>query len=222
MRQILICLIAMFVLGPMATARAAPRDEVMTSLFRCNAIGDDRQWLDCFYGAAQPVREELALKPVPSFQLALVQRPPAGGMSLSPQARGQAVAEAGRCYADPNDRAWLACYYAAASPLRQALKLPSAPTAPRQGSSPVVASVAPAGNGVIRARMASYLFDGQKFFTVTLSNGQVWRQLDGDTATAHWNKPAPSYMVAIKPGMFGSHNFSVDGTSGVFRVRQVR
>jgi hypothetical protein len=46
-------------------AEARPRDDVMSRAFRCAAISDTRQWLDCYYGAAQPVRAALGLTPAP-------------------------------------------------------------------------------------------------------------------------------------------------------------
>lgn len=51
---------------------AAPRDEVKAGVARCDGIDDDRQWLDCFYGAAQPMRARLGLAPAPEFQRKLV------------------------------------------------------------------------------------------------------------------------------------------------------
>ncbi|MBA2588675.1 MAG: hypothetical protein H0U98_08630, partial [Alphaproteobacteria bacterium] len=42
-----------------AHAQARPRDESLSGAFRCAVISDSRQWLDCYYGAAQPVRAAL-------------------------------------------------------------------------------------------------------------------------------------------------------------------
>jgi hypothetical protein len=198
-------------------AHAAPRDEVMAGLYHCNVIADDRQWLDCFYGAAQPVRAALRLEPVLPGQQALVSHPPPGTAPRVSAMRSRIVADAGSCYARAGDRSWLDCYYAAALPLRQALKLPV---------SPVVRSVAGRSDvqlGYVTAvRMASYRFDAHRIFTVTLANGQTWRQLDGDVYAANWNKAAANYVVDIKPGAFGSHNLSVHGQPHVFKVEQVR
>lgn len=52
------------------------RDEVMSGAARCAGIADNRVWLDCFYGSAQPMREILGLTPAPSTQTRLV--PPPG------------------------------------------------------------------------------------------------------------------------------------------------
>ncbi len=44
-------------------AAARPRDDAMSAAFRCAVIGEARQWLDCYYGAAQPVRAALGMPP---------------------------------------------------------------------------------------------------------------------------------------------------------------
>ena len=45
---------------------ADAREDVVSGLTRCAALADDRQWLDCYYGAAQPMRAWLGLSPAPS------------------------------------------------------------------------------------------------------------------------------------------------------------
>jgi hypothetical protein len=54
------------------SAFAAPRDDVRAAMQRCEVIQDDRTWLDCIYGAQQPMRAKLGLTPVPDFQQRLV------------------------------------------------------------------------------------------------------------------------------------------------------
>jgi hypothetical protein len=56
-------------------ALADTRDDVMAGMQRCRAIQDDRAWLDCTYGAEQPMRGKLGLLPAPDYQQRLV--PPA-------------------------------------------------------------------------------------------------------------------------------------------------
>ena len=52
------------------------RDAVMSGAARCAGIADNRSWLDCFYGSAQPMRALLGLAPAPAAQIGLV--PPPG------------------------------------------------------------------------------------------------------------------------------------------------
>jgi hypothetical protein len=66
-------------------ASAEPtRDEVMAGAARCAGIADNRIWLDCFYGSAQPMRALLGLSPAPPPQVKLV--PPPGAAYLGPPA----------------------------------------------------------------------------------------------------------------------------------------
>lgn len=43
----------------------AVRDDVLSGAFRCNPIANERQWLDCYYAAAQPMRAVLGLPSAP-------------------------------------------------------------------------------------------------------------------------------------------------------------
>jgi hypothetical protein len=143
------------------------RYQVMSAVLRCNNLAGDREWLDCFYGVAQPVRAQLGLSPAPQAGVpaetspkTVIQGPPAAAV---------------------------------------------AHTVDSQGS-----------------RMTSYSFNHYGIFTVTLANGQVWRQLSGDTDFAHWAKPAANYLVRITHGALGSFNLKVKGGSEVFKVEQVK
>jgi len=51
---------------------ADTRDDVIAGVERCGVIHDNRVWLDCVYGAQQPMRAELGLSPAPEFQQRLV------------------------------------------------------------------------------------------------------------------------------------------------------
>jgi hypothetical protein len=56
-------------------AADSPRNQVKAGSMRCDGVTDDRTWLDCYYGAAQPVRSELGLAPAPASQQSLVPSP---------------------------------------------------------------------------------------------------------------------------------------------------
>jgi hypothetical protein len=66
-------------------ALAAARDDVLYGISRCGGIPDDRTWLNCVYGAAQPMRAQLGLPPAPASQTSLV--PPAIAGTPAPPAR---------------------------------------------------------------------------------------------------------------------------------------
>jgi hypothetical protein len=188
-----------------APAQARPRDDALSGAFRCAAIGDSRQWLDCYYGAAQPVRAALGLSPALADQLKLAAVPPGGGAPRDEAVRDDVMAGAAGCNRVAGDRPWLDCYYAAAAPMRgqlglftplQAAPYPAARPAPQLATVlPPPRAVVPAGpppmprntglfNGmfndikpVVRNMpMQSYSLDRKGAFTVTLADGQVWTQ----------------------------------------------
>ncbi|MEO8302345.1 MAG: hypothetical protein ABI608_11150 [Rhizomicrobium sp.] len=64
-------------------ALADTRDDVMAGMQRCRALTDDRTWLECAYGAQQPMRAKLGLTPAPDYQQRLVP-PAASTMAASP------------------------------------------------------------------------------------------------------------------------------------------
>lgn len=68
-------LLLAFVLVGAPLAHADPRDDVKAAVARCDGISDDHTWLNCYYGAAQPVRAELGLSPAPDSQVNLVPPP---------------------------------------------------------------------------------------------------------------------------------------------------
>jgi hypothetical protein len=61
---------------------ADTRDDVMAGMQRCRALADDRTWLECAYGAQQPMRAKLGLPPAPDYQQRLV--PPATSTMAAP------------------------------------------------------------------------------------------------------------------------------------------
>src|SRR5258707_8372594 len=80
-----------------APASARARDDAMAGAYRCAGIASTRIWLDCYYGAAQPVRAALGLVPAPADQVGLGLSPPAGGERQNQAARDEVMASAGHC-----------------------------------------------------------------------------------------------------------------------------
>jgi hypothetical protein len=55
----------------------ATRYQTTSEVLRCNSLAQDRQWLDCYYAAAQPVRAQLGLSPAPQSHPPLPAQVPA-------------------------------------------------------------------------------------------------------------------------------------------------
>jgi hypothetical protein len=175
-------------------ARAGVRDDILAGAARCSQFADDRQWLDCYYGAAQSMRSRLGLPPAPGAQTQLFAHAQSAqsGVPMTNENSAQLV-ETNRSRA-PADQFGL----------------------PQQTHAETVDHVA--------SRMVAFDFDKDGFFTVKLSNGQIWRQLPGDTSQAHWRKSPNDfvYNVSITHGMFGSFNLRVAGLAGGFKVERIK
>lgn len=75
MRRVIL-ISSLMVLAALPALAEPTRDEVMAGAARCDGIADNRVWLDCFYGSAQPMRALLNLPPANPAQVRLV--PPPG------------------------------------------------------------------------------------------------------------------------------------------------
>ena len=162
-------------------ALAGARDDVMAGISRCNSIADDRAFLDCVYGAAQPLRAQLGLPPAPAAQIRMV-----------PPAMTAAVARPGVTVAAP-------------------------PPRPRPG---LLGRVF--GTSGPQLHIASYSFDRHGMFTITLSDGEVLRQLDNDIHYAHWHGAPPKDAVTVTESTFGNATLIMDGENDPYLVRRVR
>jgi hypothetical protein len=172
-------------------ALGGTREDVLSGAVRCGGIANDRAWLDCFYGSAQPMRQQLGLPPAPPSQTALV---PAMSAQMPQSER----------------------------PLPKSEPAPPARPAAAASSSEGFWSRTLGGKVIVNQVAAtSYSFDQTRHITVTLSNGQIWRQQD-DEQSVRWNQPATHYLVTIREGALGSYNLSVPDTGGFFKVRRVR
>jgi len=231
-------------------AQARPRDDALSSAIRCGGVADSRQWLDCYYGAAQPVRAALGLAPALAAQIELASSPPSGGQPRDEAVRNDVVSAAAACMRVTGDRPWLDCYYAAATPMRAQLGLSTPQTVIRPAPAPQLASVptplpppaAPAGPPpmprnvglftgmfnnlkpiVNNMPMQSFVRDDKGAFTVTLEDGQVWQQLSEDAVfhAARWRKAASDMRVTIAPDAMHTFILTVSGEHYIYKVRRI-
>jgi hypothetical protein len=236
------------VAGLATAAEARPRDDALSGAFRCATIADSRMWLDCYYGAAQPVRASLGMAPALAAQLKLAASPPSGGVPRDEAVRDEVMSGAANCIRVAAERPWLDCYYAAALPMRVQLGLaaPQALPKPVPVPAPQLASAAPARPAgpppmprsaglfavmfddvkpiVHSMPMQSYTMSKEGTFTVTLIDGQVWQQADEDQVyhPARWRKQASEMLVTIAPGVMHTFNMKVTGESRSYKVRRIK
>jgi hypothetical protein len=176
----------------------APQD-VLEAIGRCAAITDNTARLSCYDALTPRVKDALAAPP-----------------EALPGNRTPTAEE---------ERSWfgfdLSSLFGAS---------PSQQTTPAQFGSDRLPSVhaqeqtAAAEVDTITAGVTEVSFTPFGRFIVFLDNGQVWRQIEGDTdlATFSFRKPAKDNKVMISRGLIGSYNLSINDSNRTFKVTRVK
>jgi hypothetical protein len=73
----------------------------------------------------------------------------------------------------------------------------------------------------ITAGVANVTYNFFRRFTVTLDNGQVWRQEDGDTDVARFEKDKAE-VVTISRGFLESYHLTIQGRWGTYKVKRIK
>jgi hypothetical protein len=143
--------------------------------------------------------------------------------------REDAAAAMKRCDTLADNKAWLDCHDAATAQMRAAIQATPAarPLMPQQFGQEDLRSARPnpASRGQIKrltARVVNFSFSPTGYFTVALDNGQVWRQVDGDTNYARFRTPASRNLVNIERGFLRSYNLHIQGASEGYKVHRVK
>jgi hypothetical protein len=195
------------------TALADARDDVVAGMMRCAVIADDRQWLECYYGAAQPMRGRLGLPPAPQSQQQL----------LHQHYSGAPVHPVNPAVAAPLAPLGAPAYQAQPQMASRAPAPSGPPPMPKQRG---IFSDFFGGSDLVRnAPVRSYEFAQDGSFTVTLADGQVWQQTADDAGRhpAKWREPAQTMRVTVSEGAMRSFNMTVDGNDSVqYKVHRVR
>jgi hypothetical protein len=186
---------------------AAPANTVLSGALKCAIIGDDRKWLDCYYGAAQSLRTALGLTSASDGQLRLFEEPTAGPIPPGSQdIRAGDLSNAFSCPRVGDDKDWLNCFYAAAQPMRAHLGLAAAPAyTPRSAiDAGAIGGTAIVSQEVHGIRLRTYSFDHAGIVTIALENGQVWKQIESDSNFAHWHGKPDTYVARITKGFWAA------------------
>ena len=71
------------------------------------------------------------------------------------------------------------------------------------------------------AEIADFRKDQRDHFTVALQNGQVWRQVAGDTDIAQF-RSGSTHQVTISRGALGSYDLRFNDRNATFKVQRLR
>lgn len=106
------------------------------------------------------------------------------------------------------------------SPAAQARVAPAIDPARDFGKEQLRSTPAPE-NDRITAEIADFQKDQRGRFTVVLQNGQVWRQMAGDTGAAQF-QPGRTRQATISRGALGSYDLRFNDRNLTFKVQRLR
>lgn len=183
-----------------ATALAGPRDDVVDVLVKCTDVTGDVARLDC-YDRLAPQLKAAARTPHETQAAQTGDRASAPVPNAPPQQEGS--------FFDSANLGSLNPFGDGAPEL--------APSAQQMAYQPMGQEILPVTIGV-----ADYTVAPSGAFTVTLDNGQVWREHNGNFATPPF-KPDGKNIVIIERGLFGSYNLTLKGAYGkLYKVVRVK
>src|ERR1700721_397189 len=73
----------------------------------------------------------------------------------------------------------------------------------------------------ITSPVTDFSFDVRGHFIVTLANGQIWRQIEGDTVNVPLRKDR-THTATVSRAVLGSYSIHFDDPRGLFKVLCVR
>jgi hypothetical protein len=73
----------------------------------------------------------------------------------------------------------------------------------------------------ITSPVTDFSFDVRGHFIVTLANGQIWRQIEGDTVNVPLRKDH-THTATVSRAILGSYSIRFDNPRGLFKVLRVR
>jgi hypothetical protein len=201
--------------GAAFSAAADPRDEALAAMLRCSALADKGVRLGCYDATVS--RAPNALNQGALNQPAAAPRPPVAANVPPPAAPVAARRE--------RSSGFIAGLFGPDGPKRPVQ------TSPAQFGSESIANggtraypIPMDGDTIdqISARLIGYSFE-TGFVTVTLDNGQMWRQTAGADPVGHLARPALSYAATIaRGGVNGSYTMKLSGLARPIAVRRIR
>jgi hypothetical protein len=185
------------VAGALPALAAPATQDLLEAVGHCAAIADDHARLACYDAVAPRVKDALAVPP-----------------AALPNNRPPTTEE---------QRSWFGFDLGSlfgTTPAQQT-------TAAQFGNDKLPAThateeAAPAEVDSITAGVTDVAYTPFGKFIVFLDNGQVWRQIEGDSEHAIFRRPAKANRVAISRGFIGSYNLTLDGSNRMYKVTRVK
>jgi len=75
---------------------------------------------------------------------------------------------------------------------------------------------------VLFAKPVDITYDALGRFMVVLDNGQIWRQIEGDSTTSRFKRNAAENEIRIERGSLGSYNLFINDLNRSVKVRRIK
>ncbi|MBS0274188.1 MAG: hypothetical protein JSR55_07245 [Proteobacteria bacterium] len=180
---------------------AGPRDDVLEAMGKCAAITDSKARLDCYDAVAPRLRDALNQPPE------TLSHPP-----TKEEQQSWFGFNLGSIFGTSPDKQTTPQQFGS-----DQLPAPATSSAPAAGAAPV-----PEVIDSITAKLTDYSFTPFHKFIIFLDNGQVWRQIQGDSEIAHFSRAAADNTVTIERGAIGSYNLRINDSNKIFKVSRVK
>lgn len=185
----------LLVLATLALSAApAIAEDLSATISTCAGVSDDRARLSCYDGLAARAKAAVQMPAAKSALPPAAQPAPAPIATVTPPSAP----------VPPSPPATKTDTFGAES-----IRKPDTPEARAQEVDE------------IKAKVVAVDFSPTHRFTVTLDNGQIWRQIEADSGKARFLKGGGD-SVEISRGMLGSYNLVIEGANMLFKVRRIR
>ncbi len=98
------------------------------------------------------------------------------------------------------------------------------PTPPKTAEEYGKPAPAPDADGItsITSSVLEFARTSRGLSVFILENGQIWRQLEGDTSVVRDPAPGAPMKVTIENGFLGSYNLTIEGRHGLIKVTRLK
>lgn len=203
------------VLFAASAAHAAAEQGLASAILACAAQADEKTQLACYNSIAAQLKgtQAAAVPSAASAAPAAPQSVPTAPQPV-PQQAAQAPSHEGGAWYNPGT--WFGSNEPASAP-RPTI---GSPADFGSESMPETKTDAPQPLDQITAKVVSVSYNFFRRFTVTLDNGQVWRQAEGDSVARFSDDGGEA--VTIKRGFLGSFNLTIVGKWGTYQVKRIK
>jgi hypothetical protein len=188
-----------------SAARAQTEQGLASAILNCAAVADEKAQLACYNGIAVQLKTAQASAPAATLDA----RPLA-----APQDVAQVPKQEGGSWYNPST------WFGSNETPRPARPIVGSPRNFGSENMPEPSS-GPQPLDHITAKVASATYNYFRRFTLTLDNGQVWRQNESDTRVARFDDNGTE-TVTISRGFLNAFSLAIAGQYGTYQVKRIK